>query len=182
VTLLTHRASFRSASCAAVVAMGIVVLVGCSSSSSTPAASNQPASSTATAAASTATAAPSAAADAVTCPTAAAVSSAAGVTYAKLEVTPPSSGFPQTSCAYSAANQALEVGLYPAGTTLSSLTSVATGTLTQVQGLGSQADSTTTPDSAVYVYRSSGAYSVVDQANSLSVSQVEAVAKIVLAG
>jgi hypothetical protein len=176
VTLLTHRASFRSASSVAVVAMGIFVLVGCSSNSSTPAASNQPASSTATAAAA------SAAADAVTCPSAAAVSSAAGVTYAKLEVTPPSSGFPQTSCAYSGTNRALEVGLYPAGTTLSSLTSVATGTLTPVQGLGSQADSTTTPGSAVYVYRSSRAYSVVDQANSLSVSQVEAVAKVVLAG
>ena len=177
MTLLTQRASFRSASSAAVVAMGIFVLTGCSSSSSTPAASNQPASSTTTAAAA------SAAADgAVTCPSAAAVSSAAGVTYAKLQVTPPSSGFPQTSCAYSGTNQALEVGLYPAGTTLSSLTSVATGTLTPVQGLGSQADSTTTPGSAVYVYRSTGAYSVVDQASSLKVSQVEAVAKVILAG
>jgi hypothetical protein len=154
------------------VATGIFVLAGCSGSSSAPAASNQPASSTATA-----VAAPAAA-----CPTAAAVSSAARVTYAKLQVTPPSSGFPETSCAYSGTNQALEVGLYPAGTTLSSLTSVATGTLTPVQDLGSQADSTTTPGSAVYVYRSSGAYSVVDQANSLSVSQVEAVAKVVLAG
>ena len=75
----------------------------------------------------------------MTCPSAATVSSAAGVTYAKLETTPPSSGFPQTSCAYSGTN------------------------------------------SAVYVYRSSGAYSVVDQANSLSISQVEAVAKVVLA-
>jgi hypothetical protein len=158
------------------VATGILVLAGCGSSSSTPAASSQPASSTATAATA------SAAADAVTCPSAAAVSSAAGVTYAKLETTPPSSGFPQTSCAYSSTNQALEVGLYPAGTTLSSLTSVTTGTLTPVPGLGSQADSTTTPDSAVYVYRSSGAYSVVDQTNSLGVSQVEAVAKVVLAG
>jgi hypothetical protein len=158
------------------VATGIFVLAGCSGSSSAPAASNQPASSTATA-----VAAP-AAANAAACPTAAAVSSAARVTYAKLQVTPPSSGFPETSCAYSGTNQALEVGLYPAGTTLSSLTSVATGTLTPVQDLGSQADSTTTPGSAVYVYRSSGAYSVVDQANSLSVSQVEAVAKVVLAG
>jgi len=177
VTRLTHRASSKSASSAAVVATGIFVLAGCSSSSSSsPAASNQPASSTASAAAA------SAAADAATCPSAAAVSSAAGVTYAKLETTPPSSGFPQTSCAYSGTSQALEIGLYPAGTTLSSLTSVATGTLAPVQGLGSQADSTTTPGSAVYVYRSSGAYSVVDQANSLSVSQVEAVAKVVLAG
>lgn len=177
MTLLTHRASLRSASSAAVVAVGIFVVAGCSSSSSsTPVTSNQPASSTATAAAA------SAAAAAVTCPSAAAVSSAAGVTYAKLQVTPPSSGFPQTSCAYSGTNQALEVGLYPAGTTLSSLTSVATGTLTPVQGLGSEADSTGTPGSAVYVYRSSGAYSVVDQASSLSVGQVEAVAKVVLAG
>lgn len=151
MTLLTHRASFRSASSAAVVAMGIILLAGCSSSSSTPAASDQPAASTATATAAAAAAEAPAAADAVTCPSPAAVSSASGVTYAKLETTPPSSGFPQTSCAYSGANQALEIGLYPAGTTLSSLTSVATGTLTPVQGLGSQADSTTTPDSAVYV-------------------------------
>ena len=159
--------------------MGIVVLAGCSSSSSAPAASSQPASSPTAAAAATASAA---AADAVSCPSAAAVSAAAGVTYAKLQVTPPSSGFPQTGCAYSGTNQALEVGLYPAGTTLSSLTSVATGTLTPLPGLGSQADSTETPGSAVYVYRSSGAYSVVDQASSLTVSQVEAVAKVVLAG
>ena len=165
MTLLTHRASFRSASSAAVVATGIFVLAGCSSSSSTPVASNQPASSATTAASASA-----AAAGAVTCPSAAAVSSAAGVTYAKMQATPPSSGFPQTSCAYSGTNQALEIGLYPAGTTLSSLTSVATGTLTAVQGLGSQADSTKTPGSAVYVYRSLGAYSVVDQANALSVS------------
>ena len=46
---------------------------------------------------------------------------------------------------------------------------------------GQPSEEATTPDSAVYVYRSSAAYSVVDQANSLSVSQVEAVAKVVLA-
>jgi hypothetical protein len=152
--------------------MGIVVLAACSSDSSTAATSSQPASSATTAAA----------ASVVTCPSAATVSTAAGVTYAKLQVTAPSAGFPQTSCAYSGTNQALEVGLYPAGTTLGSLTSVATGTLTPVPGLGSQADSTTTPDSAVYVYRSSGTYSVVDQSSSLSVSQVEAVAKAILGG
>lgn len=179
MTLLNHRAAIRSASSAAVVATGIFVLAGCGSSgSSTPAASGQPASSTMT----TTAASAAAAGGAVTCPSAAAVSSAAGVTYAKLQVTPPSSGFPQTGCAYSGTSQALEVGLYPAGTTLRSLTSVATGTLTPVPGLGSQADSTTTPGSAVYVYRSSGAYSVVDQANSLSVSRVEAVAEVILAG
>jgi hypothetical protein len=82
----------------------------------------------------------------VTCPSAAAVSSAAGVTFAKLETTPPSSGFSQTSCGYSGTNRALEVGLYTADRILSSLTP-----------------------------------SVVDQATSLSVSQVEAVAKVVLA-
>lgn len=74
------------------------------------------------------------------------------------------------------------MGLYPAGTTLGSLTSVATGTLTPVPGLGSQADSTTTPASAVYVYRSSGAFSVVDGSDLLHVSQVVAVAKAILAG
>jgi hypothetical protein len=96
-------------------------------------------------------------------------------------VTPPSSGFPQTVCNYSGKNQALTVGLYPAGTTLVSVTSVATGTLTPAPGLGSQADLTTTPNSAVYVYRSSGAFSVVDGSDLLHVSQVEAVAKVILA-
>jgi len=107
---------------------------------------------------------------------------AANAKYNALKVQPPSSGFPQTVCSYSGSNEALTVGLYPAGTTLQSLTSVATGTLTPVPGLGSQADSTKTPASAVYVARSSGAFSVVDGSDLLSVAQVEAVAKVILAG
>jgi len=109
-------------------------------------------------------------------------SAAANAKYNALKVQPPSSGFPQTVCSYSGSNEALTVGLYPAGTTLQSLTSVATGTLTPVPGLGSQADSTKTPASAVYVARSSGAFSVVDGSDLLSVAQVEAVAKVILAG
>ncbi|HXL88896.1 MAG TPA: hypothetical protein VN969_07950 [Streptosporangiaceae bacterium] len=66
-------------------------------------------------------------------------SAAANAKYNALKVQPPSSGFPQTVCSYSGSNEALTVGLYPAGTTLQSLTSVATGTLTPVPGLGSQA-------------------------------------------
>jgi hypothetical protein len=152
------------------LAAGIVTLAGCGGSA--PSASvAQPAAGMTTAGAA-----------AATCPTAAAVSAAAGVTYTSLQVSPPSSGFPQTVCSYSGTNEALTVGLYPAGTTLSSLTSVATGTLTSVSGLGSQADSTTTPASAVYVFRSSGAFSVVDGSDLLHVSQVEAVARVVLAG
>jgi hypothetical protein len=164
------------------LATGVLALAGCGGGgSSTAAGVTQPAARTTTTAA--ASAAPSAAAaSAATCPTAAQVSTAAGVTYTALQVTPPSSGFPQTACNYSGNNEALTVGLYPAGTTLASLTSVATGTLTAVPGLGSQADSTTTPDSAVYVYRSSGACSVVDGSDSLKVSQVEAVAKVIVAG
>lgn len=170
---MTQRASSRSALSAVLLAAGIVTLAGCGGSA--PSASvAQPAAGMTTAATAGATAA--------TCPTAAAVSAAAGVTYASLQVSPPSSGFPQTVCNYSGTNEALTVGLYPAGTTLSSLTSVATGTLTSVSGLGSQADSTTTPASAVYVFRSSGAFSVVDGSDLLHVSQVEAVAKVVLAG
>jgi hypothetical protein len=158
------------------LAAGIVTLAGCGGSA--PSASvAQPAAGMTTAAAPAV-----AAAAAATCPTAAAVSAAAGVTYTSLQVSPPSSGFPQTVCSYSGTNEALTVGLYPAGTTLSSLTSVATGTLTSVSGLGSQADSTTTPASAVYVFRSSGAFSVVDGSDLLHVSQVEAVARVVLAG
>jgi hypothetical protein len=161
------------------LAAGIVTLAGCGGSA--PSASvAQPAAGMTTAAA--AAAAATAGAAAATCPTAAAVSAAAGVTYTSLQVSPPSSGFPQTVCSYSGTNEALTVGLYPAGTTLSSLTSVATGTLTSVSGLGSQADSTTTPASAVYVFRSSGAFSVVDGSDLLHVSQVEAVARVVLAG
>ena len=38
------------------------------------------------------------------------------------------------------------------------------------------------PASAVYVFRSSGAFSVVDGSDLLPVSQVEAVAKVVLTG
>ena len=165
------------------LATGVLALAGCGGGgSSTAAGVTQPAARTTTTA--SASAAPSAAAaSAATCPTAAQVSTAAGVTYTALQVAPPSSGFPQTACNYSGGNnEALTVGLYPAGTTLASLTSVATGTLTAVPGLGSQADSTTTPDSAVYVYRSSGACSVVDGSDSLKVSQVEAVAKVIVAG
>jgi hypothetical protein len=177
---MTQRASSRSALSGAILAAGFLALAGCSgsSASSTAAGSSTavavpPASGTPTAAA---------AAVAVTCPTAAAVSAATGVTYTALQVSRPSAGFPQTACSYSGTNEALTVGLYPAGTTLLSLTSVATGTLTPVPGLGSQADSTTTPASAVYVYRSSGTFSVVDGSESLKVSQVEAVAKVILAG
>jgi hypothetical protein len=129
----------------------------------------------------------------MTCPTAATVSSIAGVTYITLQVSAPSSEFPQTTCRYIGKKKArrkgakkraetLTVSLYPAGTTLASLTAVATGTLTPVAGLGSQADSTRTPASAVYVYRSSGAFSVVDGSDLLSVRRVEAVAKAVLGG
>jgi len=184
---MTQRASSRSALSAVLLAAGIVTLAGCggsapSASVAQPAAGMTTAATAATAAAAAAAAAATAGATAATCPTAAAVSAAAGVTYASLQVSPPSSGFPQTVCNYSGTNEALTVGLYPAGTTLSSLTSVATGTLTSVSGLGSQADSTTTPASAVYVFRSSGAFSVVDGSDLLHVSQVEAVAKVVLAG
>jgi hypothetical protein len=179
---MTQRASSRSALPAAILATGIVTLAGCGGSSSSAGAAQPASGTTASAAAAATAAAATAAASAATCPTAAAVSAAAGVTYAALQVMPPSSGFPQTVCNYSGTNQALTVGLYPAGTTLSSLTSVATGTLTPVSGLGSQADSTTTPNSAVYVFRSSGAFSVVDGSDLLHVGQVEAVAKVVLAG
>jgi hypothetical protein len=158
------------------LAAGIVTLAGCGGSAPSASVAQPAAGMTTAAAAATAGAA------AATCPTAAAVSAAAGVTYTSLQVSPPSSGFPQTVCSYSGTNEALTVGLYPAGTTLSSLTSVATGTLTSVSGLGSQADSTTTPASAVYVFRSSGAFSVVDGSDLLHVSQVEAVARVVLAG
>jgi hypothetical protein len=172
------RSSSRSALSAVVLATGVLALAGCGGGgSSTAAGVTQSAAGTTTTAAASA-----AAASAATCPTAAAVSTAAGVTYTALQVAPPSSGFPQTACSYSGNNEALTVGLYPAGTTLVSLTSVATGTLTSVPGLGSQADSTTTPASAVYVYRSSGAFSVVDGSDLLKVSQVEAVAKVILAG
>ncbi len=129
----------------------------------------------------------------MTCPTAATVSSITGVAYIALQVSAPSSGFPQTTCRYIGKKkvkrkgrrkreETLTVSLYPAGTTLASLTSAATGTLTPVAGLGSQADSTRTPASAVYVYRSSGAFSVVDGSDLLSVRRVEAVAKAVLGG
>jgi len=179
---MTQRASSRSALSAVLLAAGIVTLAGCGGSA--PSASVAPRAAGLTPAATAGAGGPAATAGATaaTCPTAAAVSAAAGVTYASLQVSPPSSGFPQTVCNYSGTNEALTVGLYPAGTTLSSLTSVATGTLTSVSGLGSQADSTTTPASAVYVFRSSGAFSVVDGSDLLHVSQVEAVAKVVLAG
>lgn len=120
----------------------------------------------------------------MTCPTAATVSSVAGVTYTALQVSAPGAGSPQTACSYSGKKkkEALTVSLYPAGTTLAALTSVATGTLTPVAGLGSQADSTRRPTSAVYVYRSSGAFSVVAGSDLLKVRQVEAVAKTVLSG
>jgi len=179
---MTQRASSRSALSAVLLAAGIVTLAGCGGSAPSASVAQPAAGMTTAATAAAAAAAATAGATAATCPTAAAVSAAAGVTYASLQVSPPSSGFPQTVCNYSGTNEALTVGLYPAGTTLSSLTSVATGTLTSVSGLGSQADSTTTPASAVYVFRSSGAFSVVDGSDLLHVSQVEAVAKVVLAG
>jgi hypothetical protein len=176
---MTQCVSSRSALYAAILAAGILALAGCGGSA-TSAGAAQPTSAAAQPTSGTTTAA--AAAAAATCPTAAAVSAAAGVTYTTLQAQPPSSDYPQTACSYSGTNEALTVGLYPAGTTLISLTSLATGTLTPVPGLGSQADSTTTPASAVYVYRASGAFSVVDGSDLLKVSQVEAVAKVILAG
>jgi hypothetical protein len=181
---MTQRAPSRSVLSAAILATGgVLALAGCGGSS-TAAGVTQPTTSgvTQSAAGTTTTTAAAAAAAAATCPTAAAVSTAAGVTYGALQVEPPSSGFPQTVCNYSGTNTDVTIGLYPAGTTLSSLTSVATGTLTPVSGLGSQADSTTTPNVAVYVYTPTGAFNIVDGSSELTVSKVEAIAKVILAG
>ena len=203
VTRMTQRASASPALSAAILAAGVLALAGCTGSATSAARIAQPTAGTttvdtsATSAASASSAASEAASEAatewMTCPTAATVSSIAGVTYITLQVSAPSSEFPQTTCRYISKKkvtrkgrrkraETLTVSLYPAGTTLASLTSVATGTLTPVAGLGSQADSTRTPASAVYVYRSSGAFSVVDGSDVLSVRRVEAVAKAVLGG
>lgn len=48
-------------------------------------------------------------------------------------------------------------------------------------GLGSQADSTTTPNVGVYVYTPAGAFNIIDGTSELTVSKVEAIAKVVLA-
>jgi hypothetical protein len=200
VTRMTQRASASPALSAAILAAGVLALAGCTGSATSAARTAQPTAGTTTAGASATSAASASSAPAseaatewMTCPTAATVSSIAGVTYITLQVSAPSSEFPQTTCRYIGKKkvtrkgrrkraETLTVSLYPAGTTLASLTSVATGTLTPVAGLGSQADSTRTPASAVYVYRSSGAFSVVDGSDVLSVRRVEAVAKAVLGG
>lgn len=181
MTRMTQTATARSVLFAAAFAAGILALAGCSSSSSgSTGASGATTASTQPAAGSTATAA-GAAGGAATCPSYEAVSAAAGVSYSGLQVDPPSPGFPQTVCNYSGNNTDVTIGLYPAGTTLTSLTSVATGTLTPVSGLGSQADSTTTPNVGVYVYTPTGAFNVIDGSSELTVSNVEAIARVVLA-
>jgi hypothetical protein len=178
---MTQSTTARSVLFAAAFAAGILTLAGCGSSSSgSTGASGATTAATEPAAGSTATAAGTAG-GAATCPTYEAVSAAAGVSYSALQVEPPSPGFPQTQCNYSGDNTDVTIGLYPAGTTLSSLTSIATGTLTAVSGLGSQADSTTTPNVGVYVYTPAGAFNVIDGSSELTVSEVEAIAKVVLA-
>jgi hypothetical protein len=83
-------------------------------------------------------------------------------------------------CQYSANGAtALLVSLYPSGTSLRTITAIVPATTTPISGLGNSAAYYGT---AVYVANtSSPTFSVIDQTGSLTLSQVEAVARAVLA-
>ena len=161
-------------------AAGSLIIVGCGSTSPT-AGSGAPGGGTAIPSAA-ATAAPGAPA---TCPSASLVSTAAANTLTGPQVTEPdpSQDTPDLVCEYSTGGATeLQVALAPSGTTLRTLTANVSNPTTPVSGLGDSAVSTTSPV-AVYIYRSSApGITVIDQGSLLTVSQVEAIAKAVIAG
>jgi len=161
-------------------AAGSLIIVGCGSTNPT-AGSGTPGGGTAlpSATATGASGAPT------TCPSASLVSTASGNTFTGPQVTQPnpSQDTPDLVCEYSTGGATeLQVALAPSGTTLQSLTANVSNPTTPVSGLGDAAASTTSPV-AVYVYRSSApGVTVIDQGSLLTVTQVEAIAKAVIAG
>ena len=157
-------------------AAGSLIIVGCGSTNPT-AGSGTPGGGTPI---------PSAASGApTTCPSASLVSTASGNTLTGPQVTEPnpSQDTPDLVCEYSSGGATeLQVALAPSGTTLQTLTANVSNPTTPVSGLGDAAASTTSPV-AVYVYRSSApGITVIDQGTLLTLSQVEAIAKAVIAG
>jgi len=118
------------------------------------------------------------------CPAAAAVSAAIGsFTYAGPEAE--AGADPGvTVCTYNSTGQnqgpALLLSLYPSGTSLQTITANCSSRLTRVSGFGDSAETTEAP-TAIWVARSSApGFSLIAQGAGLSVSQVEAVAKVIL--
>jgi hypothetical protein len=115
-----------------------------------------------------------------TCPSAAAIGTAAGTTY-----TGPVSqaGYQKgwTVCNYSANGQvAVLLSLYPSGTSLQEISANASQTKVPVRGLGNSAVHAGTTQ--VYVSRTSGpSFSVIDELSDLTLAKVEAIAKAELA-
>jgi hypothetical protein len=116
----------------------------------------------------------------MTCPAAAGLGTAGGTTYTGPQSQP--GGNPGTVvCQYSSnGSVALLVSLYPTGTSLQTITANVPAATTALAGLGTAAAAYGTE---VYVARSSApSFSVIDQTGSLTLSQVEAEARVVLAG
>ena len=114
------------------------------------------------------------------CPSAAALGAAAGVTYTAPHSTP---GYQAgwVACQYNQGSQvALLVSLYPSGTSLQTVSTNAAGSTTPVSGIG---DSASYYDTLVYVSRSSApSFSVSDETGTLTLAQVESVARAIVAG
>ena len=114
------------------------------------------------------------------CPSATALSSAGGTTYST-PVSQPGANAGVVVCQYSSGGQiALLISLYPSGTSLREISANVPVATTPISGLGNSASHYGTE---VYVARSSApSFSVIDQTGSLTLAQVEAEAKVVLAG
>jgi hypothetical protein len=117
---------------------------------------------------------------ALICPSAAALGTAGGTTYTAPQSQP--GGNPGTIvCQYSAGGEvALLVSLYPKGTSLREISANVPAATKKISGLGNSASHFGTE---VYVANSSSpSFSVIDQTGSLTLAQVEAEARAVLAG
>ena len=157
----------------ATLAVGAVTLAACSSGGSGSTATTAPPGTSAT------TAAP--AAGSATCPSASSLSAAAGATY-----TGPQSqaGYSPgvTVCSYSvSSNVALLVSLYPAGTSLQTLTANLSNPTTPASGLGGSAATATNPPSVFVARTGAPSFSAIDQTGQLTTTQLIALGKAVIA-
>ena len=115
-----------------------------------------------------------------TCPTTALLSTASGTTYTDLQSMPGAEkGW--TVCQYNADGSiALLVSLYPSGTSLKSITANVPVTPKKLSGIGNAAAHY---GNEVYVsQKSAPSFSVIDQSGDLTLTQVEAEAKAIVAG
>jgi len=167
----------------ATLAVGAVTLAACSSGGSGSTATTAPPGTSATTAAPAAGSATTAvpAAGSATCPSASSLSAAAGATY-----TGPQSqaGYSPgvTVCSYSvSSNVALLVSLYPAGTSLQTLTANLSNPTTPASGLGGSAATATSPPSVFVARTGAPSFSAIDQTGQLTTTQLIALGKAVIA-